>query len=150
MDKGSNMTRLVAMTFALLFALGLLAPVAARESDARHTTQVNLYLVDIGGGTANNTIGCGDALTAGTTRIAGGGSEEQQIKRTLEQLLAIKSQWVGESGLYDALYQSDLHVQRVLLNHGSAKVYLTGQMQLGGECDDPRVEAQLSQTVLQF
>ena len=56
----------------------------------------------------------------------------------------------GESGLYNALYQSDLQVESISLENGKAEIYLTGTMMLGGECDNPRVEAQLKQTALQF
>ena len=31
-----------------------------------------------------------------------------------------------------------------------ASVYLSGTLLMGGECDTPRVQAQLEQTVLQF
>jgi hypothetical protein len=52
--------------------------------------------------------------------------------------------------LYDALYQSRLRLQRATVVHGRATVHLAGTMQLGGECDNPRVGAQLRQTALQF
>jgi hypothetical protein len=31
-----------------------------------------------------------------------------------------------------------------------ATVHLTGKLTLGGECDDPRVQAELEETALQF
>ena len=48
------------------------------------------------------------------------------------------------------LYQSDLQVDSISLDNGKAVIKLTGTLTLGGECDNPRVEAQLESTVLQF
>ena len=36
------------------------------------------------------------------------------------------------------------------ISNGVASVALSGSLKLGGECDNPRVQAQLEQTVLQF
>lgn len=160
---GSSLLRAFALAFAL--SLMLIAPVAARggtparsdgyapSEDAIQSprqTQVNLYLVELEGGTAGNQIGCGDRLVAGVTRIPVGGTTAKRVEQTLSQLLAIDDPYYGESGLYTALYQSDLHVGRVTIRRGVATINLTGTMQLGGVCDEPRVEAQLRQTVLQF
>jgi spore germination protein GerM len=52
--------------------------------------------------------------------------------------------------LYNALYQSDLQVESVSIVDGIATINLTGRLLMGGECDNPRIQAQLEQTVLQF
>jgi hypothetical protein len=72
------------------------------------------------------------------------------LKAALVALLSIKNQNYGQSGLYNALYQSALQVDSVSIAGGKASVYLTGTLKMGGECDNPRVQAQLEQTVLQF
>jgi spore germination protein GerM len=56
----------------------------------------------------------------------------------------------GQSGLYNALYQSDLHLGGVNIKDGVAIIDLSGSLQVGGECDSPRVEAQIQQMALQF
>jgi sugar lactone lactonase YvrE len=43
-----------------------------------------------------------------------------------------------------------LTVESASIQEGLATVELSGQMMLGGECDDPRVAAQLEETALQF
>jgi hypothetical protein len=68
----------------------------------------------------------------------------------LEKLFAAKQQLYGESGYYNALYQSDLQVAKVTIEQGKAIIHLTGTIMLGGACDAPRVEAQIEQTALQF
>jgi hypothetical protein len=68
----------------------------------------------------------------------------------LNNLLAINDQFYGESGLYNALYQSDLVVQGINIQNGRATIALTGTLTSGGVCDDPRIMEQLRQTALQF
>jgi hypothetical protein len=41
-------------------------------------------------------------------------------------------------------------VESTSIDAGKASVYLTGSLIMGGECDAPRVQAQLEQTILQF
>jgi spore germination protein GerM len=41
-------------------------------------------------------------------------------------------------------------VETVSIVGSKASVYLIGTLLMGGECDVPRVQAQLEQTVLQF
>jgi len=72
------------------------------------------------------------------------------LRAALEKLLSAKKQFYGESGFYNALYQSDLQVAAVTIEQGKAIIHLTGNMMLGGECDAPRFEAQIKQTALQF
>jgi spore germination protein GerM len=48
------------------------------------------------------------------------------------------------------LYQSDLQLQTVTIEAGQAVINLTGTFMLAGECDNPRVAAQLEATARQF
>lgn len=72
------------------------------------------------------------------------------LRAALNQLLALKSQYYGESGLYNALYQSNLTVGDLNIVNGEAIIYLEGTFLQGGTCDSPRIQAQLEQTALQF
>lgn len=65
-------------------------------------------------------------------------------------LFSIKTRLYGESGLYNPLYQSNLSVELVTIQGGTATVHLSGSFQLAGELDIPRVEAQITQTTLAF
>ena len=58
--------------------------------------------------------------------------------------------YYGESGLYNALYQSNLRLGSISRNGNAWTIRLTGSLLLGGTCDGPRVKAQLEQTALQF
>jgi len=115
-------------------------------SSTQHTVQVYLIAVD-DNGQAGIPVGCGDSAVSVQVEVP---PTQQVLKAALVALLSIKDQFYGESGLYNALYQSDLQVDSVRIDSGKASVYLSGTLLLGGECDNPRIQAQLEQTVLQF
>jgi hypothetical protein len=56
----------------------------------------------------------------------------------------------GQSGLYNALYLSDLSIADVAVIDGEARIDLVGELIIGGVCDIPRIEEQLRTTALQF
>ena len=56
----------------------------------------------------------------------------------------------GQSGLYNALYLSELQIASVEVVESEAIIRLTGSLVYDGECDIPRIEAQLTQIALQF
>ena len=62
----------------------------------------------------------------------------------------LKRQKISEEELYSAFAVSELSVDNVIIKNGIAKVYLVGQLNLGGMCDSPRLQAQLEETILQF
>lgn len=98
-------------------------------------------------GQSGTPIGCGDSAVPVTVTIP---RTQGVLRAALEKQLSMKQELYGESGLYNALYQSDLQVRSVVINQGTAVIHLTGDLVLGGVCDSPRVQAQLEQTALQF
>ena len=121
----------------------LLAP-----TEAAGASSIHIYLIALeDNGQSGDQVGCGDSLIPVEVEIQ---PTQGVLKAALEALLSVKSQYYGESGLYNALYQSDLQVESVSIDSGKASVYLTGSLKMGGECDTPRIQAQLEKTVLQF
>jgi hypothetical protein len=116
------------------------------EEPLVHTVRIFLVAID-DNGQGGQLIGCGDSLIPVDVEIP---PTQGVMKAALQALLLLKTQYYGESGLYNALYQADLQVEKITITDGKASVYLTGEMIMGGECDIPRVQAQLEQTVLQF
>lgn len=109
---------------------------------------VKIFLIALeDNGQSGILVGCGDSAVPVTVIIP---RTQGVLKAALEKLLSIKEQYYGESGLYNALYQSDLELQSVTIDQGKAVIHLTGTVMLGGVCDAPRVEAQIIQTALQF
>lgn len=109
---------------------------------------VNIYMIALNdNGKTGPAVGCGDSVIAVQRDIA---PTAGVLTAALKELLSLHDQTYGQSGLYNALYQSDLQVKRVAVLNGTAVIQLTGKLTLGGECDDPRVAAQLKSTALQF
>ena len=124
---------------------------APAPTDAGNTpgqvSSVRFYLVAIEDkGASGPPIGCGDSLVAVDHPVE---PTNDPIRAALERLFSFKEQYVGESGLYTALYQSNLQVQSTNIDaNGVATVELVGDYKLGGTCDAPRFQGQIEQTVM--
>jgi hypothetical protein len=120
----------------------------AAPSPAAAQTTVQVFLIAVGdNGQSGNLIGCGDSAIPVQVAIP---ATEGVLRAALQALFSVKDQYYGQSGLYNALYQSDIQVGTVTIESGTAIINLTGTLGLGGECDNPRVEAQIEQTAFQF
>jgi len=111
--------------------------------------RVKIYLVAIGdNGVSGKLIGCGDSLVPVEVRIE---PTLGVLRASLNELFKLKGQqYYGQSGLYNALYQSELSIADVAVIGSEARIFLTGRLMLGGVCDNPRVEEQLEALALQF
>ena len=96
-------------------------------------------------GISGPLIGCGDSLVATTTAPV---RFTDQVRPSIETLLANKSRDVGLSGLVNALYQSSLTYAGGELDGSTITIHLNGQFMLGGVCDIPRAKAQLEYTAM--
>ena len=93
-------------------------------------------------GDSGKAIGCGDSLVpVATTGVT--------LEETLKALFALKDQNYGQSGLYNALYASNLKADAIV-SGSNASVALSGSTSLGGVCDMPRFQEQIEATVRQF
>ena len=109
---------------------------------------VKIFLIALeDNGQSGVLVGCGDSVVPVTVTIP---PTQGVLRAALEKLLSAKQQFYGESGFYNALYQSDLELESVTIDQGKAIIHLTGTVMLGGVCDSPRFEAQIEQTALQF
>lgn len=112
------------------------------------STTVRLFFVALDDrGKSGQKIGCDDSLVAVERRIPTTGTP---LASAIAELVSIRDKNYGQSGLYNALVQSRLTVERVTLVAGLAEIRLAGAVSLGGACDAPRVDAQIRQTALQF
>lgn len=102
-----------------------------------------MYLIALeDGGKSGPAVGCGDSLVAVDLPV-------NDLKLAVRQLLDNHSRTYGQSGLYNALYQSDLQLNRIERTNDGISANLAGKLVLGGECDSPRVKAQLEATLRQ-
>jgi hypothetical protein len=117
-------------------------------SDEDLFTRTNIYLIAIGDdGQIGKAIGCGDRVVPVEVEID---STIAPLTAALNRLLALETREYGQSGLYNALYQSDLTLEGIDIEGREALIELSGELVLGGACDNPRVQAQLQQTALQY
>lgn len=107
---------------------------------------VNVYLIEIEGGTPGNTIGCGDGLVAVSRQVP---QTVGVIRAALEELFSL-SGGDYQSDLYNALDQSNVTIESAEVQNGVATVALQGSLMSGGVCDDPRIKEQIRSTILQF
>lgn len=122
------------------------APVQTPTSPPIQLSEVTIYFVAVGDdGASGPKIGCGDSLVAVRQPIE---PTSGVIRAALNKLFSYKEQDIGQSGLYNALWQSDLEIDSAEVKDGVATIYLTGQTMMGGECDIPRYKGQIEQTIL--
>lgn len=108
------------------------------------TKQLTVFYVAVGhGGHSGEEIGCGDSLVSAQT---GDKTFQDQVKATFDHLLSEKSKDIGQSGLYNSLYQSDLTFDHSKMDGKTLNVYLLGDVKSSGACDNPRIKAQLETT----
>lgn len=120
----------------------------SQPASAEIVSTVQVFLAALGGGgDSGDVIGCGDSLVPITLMVE---PTEGALRASLTHLLALREQHLGESGLYNALYLSDLRVDEISVNNGAAEIRLSGSLLSGGACDGPRIIGQLSATALQF
>ena len=118
------------------------------EEVSLNTQRVQIFVIALeDAGKSGEEIGCGDSLIPITREIP---QTQAVLQASLKELFSLKDQYYGESGLYNALYRSNLTVESAVVENGTAVVRLTGQLMLGGVCDNPRVEAQIRKTAEQF
>lgn len=124
-------------------------PPATSQPTQRGAEEVLIYLIAIGdNGASGKKIGCGDSLVAVNVQIQ---PTLGVLRAALNELFALRGQkdYAG-SGLYNALYQSNLSIESLNIINREAIMRLKGSLVLGGVCDAPRVKAQLEQSALQF
>lgn len=137
--------------FCLLWIL--LAGCSPRSSDApadlkagQTVRKAYIYLISIEGKQAGPKVGCGDTAVPVEVELP---LDSPALAGSLDALLDAGKRH-EKAGFYNALANSPLKVQRVDLSGGSARVDLTGYVEIGGECDSPRVLDQLTRTATQF
>jgi len=110
--------------------------------------KVKIFLILIDdNGQFGKQVGCGDSVVPVDIEIP---YTQAVLRSTLESLLSLEDANYQNFGLYNALNQSKLIVDDVLIRNGEAVVSFSGELILGGVCDNPRVQAQLEETILQF
>ena len=114
------------------------------------TETVTIYLVQPGEGeeptdNGDGTFGCMDTLVPVEVEIDAQENDEGRITAALNMLFGYE-----HDELYNVFANSNLTVQDVTIENGVATVNLSGELSIGGVCDEPRVTEQLNATITQF
>ena len=109
---------------------------------------VTLYFVALDdGGAQGEGIGCGDSLVGipASPEVA-----PEPIEGALAALVDADPALYEDQGLYNALAESNLTLDEVVVDQAVTTVALSGDLVIGGVCDEPRVQAQIEATARQF
>jgi hypothetical protein len=121
----------------------LVAPAAWERTD-----KVKIHLIELhDGGVLGVRIGCGDSVVPVEVELP---APRPALRAALEALLAIRTPYDRRSGLYTALHASPLKIRRLQHEGGNVRIDFSGWVELGEDCDAPRVLEQLTRTVTQF
>lgn len=91
-------------------------------------------------------VGCGDSAVPVEADLP---APTPALWGSLETLLTAGKRYES-AGFYNALANSPLRVERIERSGPTARIYLTGYLEIGGACDSPRVLSQLTETATQF
>jgi LysM repeat protein len=92
-------------------------------------------------------LGCNDELVWVQRQVAANGVP---LEAALRETLALDPDVLDEKGLYNALLGTELEIEQVSVVDGTAEMRLRGSIGVGGVCELPRLEAQLTEVALQF
>jgi len=111
--------------------------------------RVKIFLIAVGdNGVSGKQIGCGDSLVPVDMAIS---PTLAVLQAGLSELFKLEGQkYYGQSGLYNALYQSHLTITSLNIVNREAVISLAGTLSITGDCDDPRIKNQLEAIALQF
>jgi hypothetical protein len=93
------------------------------------------------------TFGCGDAIQPVERNVPG---TAPPLEAAIGALLAEHTGDDPTAGPYSAFDDADLTLESGTIANGTATIRLRGELRLGGVCDGPRVEEQLTRTARQF
>ncbi|HEX4963682.1 MAG TPA: GerMN domain-containing protein [Thermoanaerobaculia bacterium] len=111
------------------------------------TGRVNVYVIAREDhGVKGRAAGCGDSAVALGVDLP---APAPALEGALAALLGLQ-EGADAKGLYNALAHSPLKVDRIDRSGAEVRVYLSGYLEIGDECDGARILAQLTETVLQF
>ncbi len=118
----------------------------AENTPAATVDRVKIALIALDdNGQTGKPVGCGDSVVAVERQVA---PTQEPLRAALQELFSLREQFLGQSGLYNALHQAQIVVESATATDGKAVIRLSGSLLLGGVCDDPRAGAQIEETAL--
>jgi LysM repeat protein len=72
------------------------------------------------------------------------------LTAAIQELITLKGEYYGESGLFNPLHRSNLSIETVTLVNGKATIRLTGTLRVDGACHGANIKTVFDRTALQF
>lgn len=117
-------------------------------SAASPTDRVRVFLISPeDGGALGRKVGCSDSAVPVEVVLP---RPRPALEGSLEALFSLEGRYHGASGLYNPIYASPLEIEAIQRVGPEARIRLGGYVEIGGDCDGPRILAQLTETALQF
>ncbi|MDO6145352.1 GerMN domain-containing protein [Paenarthrobacter aurescens] len=113
--------------------------------DAENIGPAVYYVAIDDGGARGVRFGCNDSLVPVRGVATPGDPLSVALSRLLETGMPVDS----DAALYDALANSSLRYLSGYMSGATVVVNLSGSLRPGGVCDIPRIQAQLTQTIVQ-
>lgn len=98
-------------------------------------------------GRSGKLIGCNDSAIAVRVSLD---DNANPVQAAFDTLLNARSRMYQNKNLYNALHRSELSFSSIQNTQSVTKIFLKGDLRIGGVCDNPRVQSQLRLTALQF
>jgi spore germination protein GerM len=119
---------------------------AKRKGALASTRKVKVYLIALDDqGRSGRKIGCDDSLVPVTRTIK---ATAAPLRAALQELLSIPRKYEGR--LSNSWWGRNLKLRTVSLRAGVATIRINGDLLVAGVCDQPRIEAQITETARQF
>ncbi|MFW0774039.1 GerMN domain-containing protein [Paenarthrobacter nitroguajacolicus] len=112
--------------------------------DSDHSGPAVYYVAIDDGGARGIRFGCNDSLVPVRGIAVPGDPLSVALGRLLEAGMPVDS----DAALYDALANSSLRYLSGYMSGATVVVNLSGSLRPGGMCDIPRIQAQLTQTIV--
>ncbi|PRB40780.1 hypothetical protein CQ020_15005 [Arthrobacter sp. MYb23] len=113
--------------------------------DVENSGPAVYYVAIDDGGARGVRFGCNDSLVP----VRGVAAPGDPLSVALGRLLGAGMPVDSDAALYDALANSSLRYLSGYMNGATVVVNLSGSLRPGGVCDIPRIQAQLTQTIVQ-
>lgn len=135
---------IVLLTILLNLWAGCRHTEAPQDVNATATIRkARIFLISTDG---KGPVGCGDSAVPVEADLP---APSPALWGSLETLLSAGKRYES-AGYYNALANSPLRVERIERSGATVRIYLNGYLEIGGECDSPRVLSQITETATQF
>jgi hypothetical protein len=114
------------------------------EHTATEDVHVGLYALG-DAGQQGYVFGCDDSLVTVDTQIQQQVTVENQVRAALQEMFRYQ-----HAELNNFFLDKHLYVHSVGVSEGVANIWLVGNPEFGGVCDDPRFQEQITATAMQF